>query len=216
MQKLTYKTLASPLVHEIPKIKGSRFFASFFPVQSKEEIDHYITELNKKYYDATHNCYARRLGVQANQDLFGQRNLSAKQERANDDGEPTNTAGKPILSVLTGAELFDCLVVVTRYFWGTLLGVGGLIQAYTQTTQAWVSASTVAYKEISTSLILSYSYDQLASVQYLYGKYSVKVIADHYADQITQTIAVNLAYLQTLEQELRDRQISYTPASQCC
>ncbi|MDO4713492.1 MAG: DUF1949 domain-containing protein [bacterium] len=65
-------------------------------------------------------------------------------------------------------------------------------------------------------MILSYSYDQLASVQYLYGKYSVKVIADHYADQITQTIAVNLAYLQTLEQELRDRQISYTPALQCC
>lgn len=70
MQKLTYKTIDQPFFHEIPKIKGSRFFVTFFPIHSKEEIDQHLEAMRKQYYDATHNCYAWRLGVQAQQDLF--------------------------------------------------------------------------------------------------------------------------------------------------
>ena len=70
MQKLTYKTIATPLKVEIPKVKGSRFFATLFPIQSKQDADTHLEQMRKEYYDATHNCYARRCGVQANQDLF--------------------------------------------------------------------------------------------------------------------------------------------------
>lgn len=115
-KKLTFTTLSAPFSYEIPKIKGSRFIATILPLSSKEDVENYLSLIQKKYYDATHNCYARRLESQAQTDLFGNWNLFSKYERVNDDGEPTNTAGKPILTVLKGNQIFDILVVVTRYF----------------------------------------------------------------------------------------------------
>lgn len=207
MQKLTYKTIDTPHLFEIPKIKGSRFFATLFPVSDRESIDQHLETMRKKYYDATHNCYARRLWVQPQKDLFWSRVLNPCAERANDDWEPTNTAGKPILSVLTGAELFDILVVVTRYFGGTLLGVWGLIQAYTETTKAWVQHLQIIHKEITKKIKLTFSYDQLSYVQYLISKYESKVLEQHYADTISQTLEVNLAFYDVFCKELIDRQI---------
>lgn len=209
MQKLTYKTIDQPFFHEIQKIKGSRFFVHFFPVHSKEETEAHLSEMRKKYYDATHNCYARRRGVQPQQDLFGNRNLSPKQERANDDGEPSNTAGKPILAMLAGAELFDVLAVVTRYFGGTLLGVWGLIQAYGATTKAGIEHLPIVEKEIKKTLKLTSSYDQLSTVQYLINKFDAQILSDHYSDHIEQTIAVNLAREPALIKELIDKQITF-------
>lgn len=209
MQKLTYKTIDQPFFHEIPKIKGSRFFVTFFPIHSKEEIDQHLEAMRKQYYDATHNCYAWRLGVQAHQDLFWNRNISSKSERANDDGEPTNTAGKPILSVLAGEELFNVLAVVTRYFGGTLLGVGGLIQAYSATTKAWAQALPIIAKEIKRTIKLTYNYDQLATMQYLINKFDAQVLQDHYSEKIEQNIAVNLAREAALIKELIDKQIPF-------
>lgn len=209
MQKLTYKTIATPLKVEIPKIKGSRFFATLFPIQSKQDADTHLEQMRKEYYDATHNCYARRCGVQVNQDLFWNRTLSPKLQRSSDDWEPVNTAWKPILSVITGEEVFDILVVITRYFWGTLLWVGGLIQAYTQTTKAWLEAIEPVYKPLETELQLSYTYDQLSSAQYLFDKYECKIAQEHYSDLIQQKILVNLWYLEALKKELTDRQLSF-------
>lgn len=116
MEKLTFTTLSAPFEYEIPKIKGSRFITTLIPLSSKEDLETQLSLIQKKYYDATHNCYARRLETEAQQDLFGNRSLFSKHERANDDGEPSNTAGKPILSVLKGNQIFDSLAVVTRYF----------------------------------------------------------------------------------------------------
>lgn len=207
MQKLTYKTIQSPCQFEIPKIKGSRFFASLFPVHTKQEIEDQLNKIQKDYYDATHNCYARRLGIHPQQDLFGNWNLTAQQERANDDGEPANTAGKPILSVITGEGLFDVLVVVTRYFWGSLLGVGGLIQAYTASTKAGIASASIIYPEIKKNLTVQLSYDQIATVQYLISKYQAQVIKDEYWVHIQQTLAVNLAWYDSILAELREKQI---------
>lgn len=208
MQKLTYKTINQPHFFEIPKIKGSRFFATLLPISSAEEANTQLDSLRKKYYDATHNCYARRLTPQAQQDLFWSRNLSTTDQRSSDDGEPANTAWKPILSVITGAELFEILVVVTRYFGGTLLGVWGLIQAYTETTKAGIQHLNIIEKEITKKIKLTHSYDQLSGVQYLLSKYEGKVIESHYDSSITQTLEVNLALAEIFQKELVERQIS--------
>lgn len=207
MEKLTYKSLSQSIHVEIPKIKGSRFFATLIPVSSKSEIEENLSLIQSKYYDATHNCYARRLGTHAHQDLFGNRSIHALQERANDDGEPSNTAGKPILSVITGAAFFDILVVVTRYFGGTLLGVWGLIQAYTETTKAGIAALNPVFKEIKKKLTLHYRYDQLSQVQYLFNKYDAEIIEENYDSSIKQIVAINLAYWEWWIRELTDKQI---------
>ncbi len=99
--------------------KKSRFIGELFPIHSPEEAEEQIAAVRKKYYDARHHCYAY---------VLGEKDEIKKQS---DDGEPSQTAGLPILSVLTGAEIHDALLVVTRYFGGTLLGTGGLVRAYT-------------------------------------------------------------------------------------
>lgn len=208
MQKLTAKTLLEPFQHEIPKIKGSRFITTLIPITSKEHIETSLLQIKKKYYDATHNCYAWRLGTQASQDLFWNWTIQSQQERANDDWEPSNTAGKPILNVLSGDQVFGLLAVVTRYFGGTLLGVGGLIQAYTEATKSALAHATFFQKEITKKLTLYYSYDQLSLVQYYYNKYETQVISEKFDDEIEQEIAVNIVFYEIMKMELLDKQIT--------
>ena len=209
MEKLFYTTLSDTFQYEIPKIKGSRFITTLIPVTSKEQIEEELTKIRKKYFDATHNCYARRLGVDANQDLFSNRNISSHQDRANDDWEPSNTAWKPILSVLSWKPVFDILAVVTRYFWWTLLGVWWLIQAYTEWTKQAIEHAPLIQKEITKELFLNYTYDQVSTVQYFFSKYETKVITEKYDENISQTISVNIALYDSLIKELIDKQIKY-------
>ena len=120
---LPYKILLKGGEGEIVE-KKSRFIATLFPVHSEEEAAAFIESMKKKYWDARHNCSAFVLGERA------------QVTRCSDDGEPSGTAGKPMLEVLLGAEVRNAAVVVTRYFGGTLLGTGGLVRAYTQAVQA--------------------------------------------------------------------------------
>ena len=101
-------------------VKRSKFIASIRPLKTSEEAMDFISEISKEFYDATHNCWAS--------------NLRNGESRRSDDGEPTGTAGQPILNVLSGNGVFDAACVVTRYFGGTLLGTGGLIRAYSDAT----------------------------------------------------------------------------------
>ena len=117
MQNDSYKTIQD-ISEGIYKEKGSKFIAYAFPVSSEEEIKEQIDKLKKEYYDARHHCYAYMLGA------------DKKNFRANDDGEPSSTAGKPILGQILSYELTNILIVVVRYFGGTKLGVSGLIHAY--------------------------------------------------------------------------------------
>ena len=113
----SYKTIREP-AEGLFKDKGSRFISYSYPVGNEDEIKEHLSVLKKRYYDATHHCYAWRLGPRG------------ETSRANDDGEPSGSAGKPILGQLLSYEVTDVLVVVIRYFGGTLLGVPGLINAY--------------------------------------------------------------------------------------
>lgn len=209
MEKLFYSTISDTFQYEIPKIKGSRFITTLIPVTNKETIEEELTKIRKKYFDATHNCYARRLWVDANQDLFFNWNITSHQDRANDDWEPSNTAWKPILTVLSGKPVFDILAVITRYFWWTLLGVWWLIQAYTEWTKQALEHAPLIQKEISKELSLNYTYDQVSTVQYLFSKYETKVISEKYDENIDQTISINIALYDWLIKELIDKQIKY-------
>jgi len=209
MEKLFYSTISDTFQYEIPKIKGSRFITTLIPVTNKETIEDELTKIRKKYFDATHNCYARRLWVDANQDLFFNWNITSHQDRANDDWEPSNTAWKPILTVLSGKPVFDILAVVTRYFWWTLLGVWWLIQAYTEWTKQALEHAPLIQKEISKELSLNYTYDQVSTVQYLFSKYETKVVSEKYDENIDQIINVNIALYDWLIKDLIDKQIKY-------
>ena len=209
MEKLTYTTLSNTFQYEIPKIKGSRFIATLIPINNKEEIDQELTKIKKKYFDATHNCYARRLWVDANQDLFMNWNITSHQDRANDDWEPSNTAWKPILTVLTWKPIFNVLAVVTRYFWWTLLWVWWLIQAYTESTKQALEKAPLIQNEITKEISLNYNYDNVSTVQYLYSKYSTKINSENYDTNIQQTIVVNVAFYDSFIKELIDKQIKY-------
>lgn len=128
------------------KEKSSKFLCYAFHVESEEEIAAYLERLRKQYYDATHHCYAWRLGP------FGER------FRANDDGEPSSTAGKPILGQMLSREVTNCLIVVVRYFGGTKLGVPGLIAAYKESAAAALDASKVVERTVDTRIRVEFSY----------------------------------------------------------
>ena len=116
-EKDFYFTIETPFRAPELKVKGSRFIADIFPIDSKKEIDEYLASVRKEFYDATHHCYAFRLGI------------NGENIRAADDGEPAGTAGKPILLALSSKELTNALLVVTRYYGGMNLGTGGLSRA---------------------------------------------------------------------------------------
>ncbi len=126
--------------------RSSKFLAYIYPVKSEEEIRQRLDALRKRYYDATHHCYAWRLGPRG------------EQFRSNDDGEPSGTAGKPILGQLLSASLTDCLVVVVRYFGGTKLGVPGLIAAYREATAEAIAAAEVVERTVDRTLRVEFPY----------------------------------------------------------
>lgn len=142
--------------------KKSRFIANVFSVSSEEEALSHINAVKKKYWDARHNCYAFIIGKK--QELM----------RCSDDGEPQGTAGKPILEVIKGKELCNVLVVVTRYFGGTLLGTGGLVRAYTDATKAGLEASKIAKVISGKRLLLETDYNSVGKLLYIMGSYGIE------------------------------------------
>ncbi len=213
VQKLSYLTLKKSFQYEIPKIKGSRFIATLFPITAEEQIEEQLAKLRNHYHNATHNCYAWRFPAHAYQDIFAEWKVEPQNQRANDDGEPTNTAGKPILTVLEGKEIFNVLAVVTRFFWGTLLGVGGLIQAYTESVQQALNFAEeqglLIAQEILSQYQIDYPYEKIASIQQVIDTLGLKILDDQYGGVIQKKVSVNTALASSLEQELRDLQIEF-------
>ena len=146
-----YKTIRSKS-EGLYKEKGSKFIAFAYPMSSEEAIKTEIAELRKRYHDARHHCFAWRLGA----DL--------ERYRVNDDGEPPGSAGKPIYGQIQSRELTDVLVVVIRYFGGTLLGVGGLINAYRSAASDALDQSGIIEMKVTSRLKLEFGYSQMNSV----------------------------------------------------
>ncbi len=145
LQTDEYKTLASNSTGSF-KDRGSKFFAFAFPVTSEDEIKQIQADLRKKYHDARHHCFAYRLGPEK------------LRYRANDDGEPSSSAGKPILGQLLSFDLTDVLIIVIRYFGGTLLGVPGLINAYRTSARDAIENGDIVIKTVRDKIRINFDY----------------------------------------------------------
>lgn len=146
-----YKTLENNS-EGLFKDKGSKFIAYAYPVFSEDEIKGHIQHLKKEHYSARHHCYAWRLGA------------DKKHFRANDDGEPSSSAGKPILGQIQSFELTNILIVVIRYFGGTLLGVSGLINAYREAAKDAIENGTIVEKTVEQIILVNYGYESMNDV----------------------------------------------------
>jgi uncharacterized YigZ family protein len=165
-----YLTISQPATG-IFKDKGSKFLAFAYPVKNEKEANAKIDKLRKEYFDARHHCYAYRLG--ADKLAF----------RANDDGEPSGTAGKPILGQIISKDLTDVLIVVVRYFGGTLLGTGGLINAYRMASADVLSNASIIQKYVYALYGLEFNYQQINLVMKIAKKFDLEVF-----DQQFETI----------------------------
>lgn len=134
--------------------KKSRFIAAVYSISSEEEAASYVEAARKKYWDARHNCYAFVIGD--NNEIM----------RFSDDGEPSGTAGKPILEVITGRGIHNCLIVVTRYFGGTLLGTGGLVRAYQKSSLDALCNSSIAVRTKGSRITVRTDYNSAGKLQY--------------------------------------------------
>lgn len=160
--------------------KKSRFIATLRPVNSIEEAASFIEEMKKRYWDARHNCSAYVIG--RNNEIT----------RCSDDGEPSGTAGRPMLEVLTGADLHNAAVVVTRYFGGTLLGTGGLVRAYTQAVKEGIANSVSAVERDGERLMLGLEYGDVDRVlNYLKTKGLSLENSDYGADVTMELIVAS-------------------------
>lgn len=158
--------------------KKSRFIATARPVKSEAEALAFIEEMKKKYWDARHNCSAYVLGERG------------EIMRCSDDGEPGQTAGRPMLEVLTGQEIRNICVVVTRYFGGTLLGTGGLVRAYTKAVTESLKHSVIIEKLLARQLQITTDYNTIGKIQYLAGQMEVTILNTEYTDQVLVTLMV--------------------------
>lgn len=173
MIKDTYNTLIEPSPEVLFKEKNSKFFGYAFPVLSEEDVREHLEELKKKHHQARHWCYAWQIGKEEGHRHF----------RANDDGEPSNSAGMPIYGQILSFDLTNVLVVVVRYFGGTKLGVGGLIQAYKTSAQMALENSRIIERTIDQIFELKFDYPEMNIV--------MRMIREHNLDIIKQDMGLD-------------------------
>lgn len=159
----TYKTIAFASEEILFKEKNSKFFGYAFPVTNEEEIKNHLDQLKKQHYGAVHNCYAFQIGTET------------IQYRANDDGEPSNTAGTPIYGQIQSFGLTNILVVVVRYFGGVKLGVGGLITAYRTAAQMALEASEIIEKTINVTYSITFDYKNMNKVMRVIKEKNIEI-----------------------------------------
>ena len=185
----TYKTIASSVQEVIFKEKSSKFLGYAFPVTSEEEIKAHLEEVKKAHFSARHWCYAWQLGYGTNQ-----------RYRANDDGEPNNTAGIPIYGQIQSIELTNILVIVVRYFGGIKLGVGGLVQAYKTTAQLTLQEAEIEEKLITEELRIRFDYPLMNKVMRVVKEQNLNITQQ----LLTEDCELHLAIRQSDYQRMQE------------
>ena len=187
----TYKTIAAPS-EGLYKEKGSKFLAFAYPVRTQEEIKGHLERLRKEYFDARHHCYAYILGPR--KDAF----------RANDDGEPSGTGGRPIHGQLMSADLTDTLIVVVRYFGGILLGASGLANAYKAAARDAIDHATIVEKTIDCRYRLSFKYEAMNDVMRILKDFDLKPLNQQFDLDCTLEVSVRQSLSVRLYDAVRD------------
>lgn len=177
-EKDTYKTIYEPSEEVLFKEKNSKFFGYAFPIASEEEVKEIMIDLKKNHFSARHWCYAYQLGTE---------NPSY---RANDDGEPNNSAGMPIYGQIQSFEVTNLLIVVVRYFGGVKLGVGGLISAYKTTAQLALESSQIIEKTIDVVFTVSYEYKNMNKVLRIIKEKNINILSQKMDESCQIKIAI--------------------------
>lgn len=174
--------------------KKSRFIANLFYVETPQEAEDKIKQIKKKYYDAKHNCFA-----------YITLNENEIQKKCSDDGEPSGTAGAPMLEILEKQSVYNVVVIVTRYFGGILLGTGGLVRAYSDSLKEAIKKSTLVEQEPGYEAEIKLPYADFEKFKYYCNKNNINIINSEYSDFIICKIEVNDAEKNRLEIEFREQ-----------
>ncbi len=180
------------MVHEIPKIKGSRFIAAVAPTADRAAAEQWLAQRRDADPQATHHCFAYRLGQNENDFRFS------------DDGEPSGTAGRPILKEIDGRELTDLVVVVTRFYGGTKLGSGGLVRAYGGAAASALDNADVVERRITATLELRFAYDCQKAVQGVLAACELESSDAAYGTDVQMKLAVPVEELAAVRTKLTD------------
>lgn len=189
MTEDTYKTIAA-LAESVYTEKRSKFIAIALPVRTLAEIKAYLDEYQKKYYDARHVCYAYMLGVER------------KEFRANDNGEPSGTAGKPILGQINSNELTDILVIVVRYFGGIKLGTSGLIVAYKTAAAQALSEAQIIEKTVDEQVTVVFEYPFMNDIMRIVKEESPEILNQSYDMDCVMTLRIRKSQMPRLRMRL--------------
>lgn len=172
--------------------KKSRFIATVKIVHSEDAAVQFIESMKKKYWDATHNCSAYVIGER--KELM----------RCSDDGEPQGTAGRPMLDVLLGEDIYDAAVVVTRYFGGTLLGTGGLVRAYSKAVQEGLAQSIIIEQKYGVLLEVITDYNGIGKLQYLFGQEKMPIMESEYTDIVTLKVLIPKQRIESIKKAVTE------------
>lgn len=185
-----YRTVAAPAEAAIRE-RSSKFRSYIYPVRTEEEIRERLDALRRKFYDATHHCYAWRLGPRG--EAF----------RANDDGEPSGTAGKPILGQMLSNDITDCLVVVVRYFGGTKLGVPGLIAAYRESAAEAIAAARIVERTVDRTVSVDFPYVAMNDIMRVIKEEQPQIAEQTFDNLCTMRLTIRESRAETLIGKLR-------------
>lgn len=185
-----YRTVAAPAEAAIRE-RSSKFRSYIYPVRTEEEIRERLDALRRKFYDATHHCYAWRLGPRG--EAF----------RSNDDGEPSGTAGKPILGQMLSNDITDCLVVVVRYFGGTKLGVPGLIAAYRESAAEAIAAARIVERTVNRTVSVDFPYVAMNDIMRVVKEEQPQIAEQTFDNLCTMRLTIRESRAETLIGKLR-------------
>ncbi len=185
---INYNTIKQP-AKGFYKEKGSKFIALVLPVSSEDEIKKGLKQIKKEYYDARHHCYAYRI------------NPENPKYRSSDDGEPSGTAGKPILNQIFSRELYNVLVVVVRYFGGTKLGVSGLIKAYKEATLDSFNNAEIINENVVVHFQISFPYTLMKTVMKIINDYGLKILEQNFSDKVEIVLEVEKKQKKIVESQ---------------
>ena len=192
-----FKTIAQDVEAEIVE-KKSKFIANVYYIQKEEEAQKKIEQIRKIYYDARHHCFAYRIETK-----------EEKVERMSDDGEPSGTAGAPLLNILRKQDLSNVLVVVTRYFGGILLGTGGLVRAYSDACIQALETAQIVEEQQGMEICIGIAYENLEKWKYMCQKQNIHILQIEYGEKVWITCEVTQEEKEEIEQKWKMGEIQH-------
>lgn len=190
----SFKTIKFPIENILLKEKGSKFITFAYPVNSEAELKKALENLRNEHPKATHHCHAFRMGIQG------------ENYRANDDGEPSGSAGLPIYNQLLANELTNILVVVVRYYGGIKLGVSGLVKAYKESAKLVLEEAEIIVRELESQITISFPFDRQNVIFTLLNKFDAKILDFQTAENCSITATVKTSLKENIAEQLSEMQ----------